>query len=240
MDKLIKTRSIRPTAAIILYDRQEVDHDRAGGSYCELHPIHQGKLGAGQPLTQESFDSLLEATTQVQLANRKKQRSVIFKAEPNRNIISLSFNGKLFSSLVWTLKAGRRPIFFTPDLNIQNGEAAHPTLIFKLSERTVSVFASIDATPILESELFLPPYFNLGDTGYLCTGSAKMKFTSNVNDQMKYIEEAFFNSYFSHAGGGASKFSYNLPDFWNSIVNQDKPFPAEKLLSLNKTVAEIL
>lgn len=239
MIKIQEENALRPSLALVFYSMD----DRSREAYAELHKIDDlGQIGAGQPLSQKAFDRLFDLTAARQ-REIKKNKSACFTFDPARTILKLNYHIDSIKSLIWRIDGGTRQHFFSKELGIPDGVAPHPPLIFAFDRATnnVSVFSYKDDILQPHTKLYIPAYFNLSASGLICLGSARLKYSSDINEQMAHIEAAFFNSYFSHAGDLASKVKFNMISFWKSLMGSDKPFPASGLVKYRSTtLKEIL
>lgn len=224
---------LEPQYALILYKSHDSTY------YSEMHPFHGRVMGAGQPLTQESFDTLIALSTKGKKEKKNKLESS-FTFTPDRNLLAFQQEGKEIINLVFSIKPGIKQLFFSDQLGIPSGAAPHPTLIFRYHHGDIKVYATDDAVLTEDSLLYIPPYFNLSDEGDLCLGNVKMKRgLTSFNLLMKEIENSFFNSNFTHSGDLYKKLSYNMVDFWKTQIQVTTPFPMDACLKTSLTVNDL-
>ena len=104
--------------------------------------------------------------------------------------------------LAWWRPAGRRRIYFAANndaLNALSGqEVMHPPLVFRAREGELSVWAlAQDKRPVAETTLCQAPYFNVYDSGLMCTGSVSLPRQLRPDEIDKW-QECFFGSNFAH------------------------------------------
>jgi len=104
--------------------------------------------------------------------------------------------------LAWWRPAGRRRIFFKAQndaLNALSGhEVMHPPLLFRARDGELAVWAlAQDKRPTAETTLCRAPYFNVYDSGLMCTGSVSLPRQLRPDEIDKW-EECFFGSNFAH------------------------------------------
>lgn len=233
----LQESTFSPSTALIFYTKADNHHE----TYAELHKIENGLLSSGQPLSQKAFNRLF-ALTSAQAREISKNKSADFKFDASRTILKFSYHIDSINTLVWKLNPGARQHFFTKSLDIPNGVAPHPVLIFKYDrvEENIYVFSYTDEELTPSTPLFVPAYFNLSVSGLVCQGSAKLRFSTDINKQMAHIEDMFFNSYFSHAGDLFDNVNFNMISFWKSLIGSDKPFPVKGLVKTSMTFKKIL
>ena len=144
--------------------------------------------------------------------------------------------------LAWWVPAGKRRVWFEADgkLGNRSGECNHPPLLFIVNKRSWSVFAlRKDERPDAATKLYRAPYFNVWETGQICTGNVDTPDAIN-SDSIKPYEDAFFRSRFTHANtdrlirrrGGAVRLWLDLLD--------GAEFPLHQLVDTTRTVADVV
>lgn len=218
--------------AILAIYRPTSDHE----FYIEKHDVVAGQVQAGIPLQRRSLTQMAKSIISKDVQNR-----VGFKGLCPKNLLSFSLsNGE--KKLLWLAPAQKRPMFFTPDLKIPNGEAHQPNLIFFLDDTDLSVFAIKDENVSPETELFIPPFHNLSREGKVCMGTTRRKDCDCIDDLMAHWENAFYFSYFSHAGNIHDELPYNINTFWKKLIEKQSKFPLDALLPTKKclTIKKLL
>jgi len=159
------------------------------------------------------------------------------------NVISTSPTG----GVAWWLPAATRALCLTKDLEkstgLKSGPYNWPPLLFLLSQSKATIYVLPSSErPGNDTPLFIPPFWNVQPSGDICFGSARYNTDSSIQDNMKSIETAFFDSYFSHIYGGGNRFSDESKLTLNSAWAQSKetPFPTEALRPFNMTVGDLL
>jgi len=105
--------------------------------------------------------------------------------------------------LCWWKPAGRRRIFFSANNDVINKlsgeEVLHPPLLFRAQYNLLSVWAlDKDERPTGSTSVCRAPYFNIYDSGAMCTGNIRLPEYPSPNAIDKW-EECFFGSNFSSA-----------------------------------------
>ena len=146
-------------------------------------------------------------------------------------------------AVLWYTKAQRRQLYFVSGLDIPNGMAYVPPMIWYANKNSLSVFAlASDRRPTEKTPLYFAPFLNIYEDGKVCMGSVNIsiKNSASVEDFIKAWEDYFFNSYFSHLLGNNSPIKGNCVTLWKDLIQTGKPFPKEVLKKNNKTLKNLL
>ena len=146
-------------------------------------------------------------------------------------------------AVLWYTKAQRQQLYFVSGLDIPNGMAYVPPMIWYANKNSLSVFAlASDRRPTEKTPLYFAPFFNSYEDGKVCMGSVNIsiKNSASVEDFIKAWEDYFFNSYFSHLLGRNSPIKGNCVNLWKELIKTGKPFPKEVLKKNNKTLKNLL
>ena len=152
------------------------------------------------------------------------------------------------SAVCWFVPPQERTIWLYLDRESynQNKEptklhSQHPGLVFWSDSRNVKVFAVKESTrPVESTQLYLPPYFNMYDSGGLCRGNTPFPKECRP-DTIAAFESAFFHSVFTHPNHKMTSHPKGDYGFWREIAaNPEQPFPYQYLLPAQMTVADIL
>lgn len=158
------------------------------------------------------------------------------------NILHINPNTEK-GAVIWYTKAKKRQLYFVDGLQIPNGTANVPTMLWRASKNGLSVFALLsDRRPTEKTKLYHTPYFNIYEDGKVCMGtvSVDIKKSASVEDFIQAWEHYFFNSYFSHLLGNKSPIKGNCVNLWKELINTDKPFPKEVLKPNNRILKNLL
>ncbi len=216
-----------PTQAIIVY-KWNSDY------YLESHEISQGRMRAGQPVTEELVAGLAEY-----FGNRQAKNSII-KGRIPATLLHCEWHTTR-KLLVWYNQPQPRKMFFAKALHIPTGIANQPGLIYVADGNELSVYA-IKAGPTDDAILHRAPYHNVDADGEVCLGSAKVKQSSTITyqNQIERWEGLFWLSEFSHLTGSTSPINGNLNTYWKNAVGSKKPFVNTLLLPTKQTLAQLL
>lgn len=145
---------------------------------------------------------------------------------------------------IWWTPAARRPLLLIDRLEketgLESGIYNWPPLLFMANAGYRCVYALREnARPSEESEILMPPFWNVTKDGGICFGSARFENSRNAKELMGRMEKAFFDSQFSHVAGNENRFEegLNLQDAWEEA--RERAFPVEKVFSCG-TVGSLL
>lgn len=205
----------KPTIAIVVHTTDDkMDHHRK--YYLESHHINEeGKILEGKPLQQETINDIVELF----YADRK-ERSQLGGCVPE-NILSYSpvSGGKY--RLVWYRPAEVRYIHFAKQLKIASGKAWVPPIIYSVYGSELWVYALKKSTrPEGFSKPYRAPFHNVADNGKVCLGTAKVKKPDSptFENAMKYWEDLFWLSEFSHLNGASNPTKSDLDKVWKKLI----------------------
>ena len=134
-------------------------------------------------------------------------------------------------------------MFFTESLEIPNGIAEIPALLWYADRNKLIVFAlSSDRRPTQKTKLYYAPFFNVYENGNVCMGtvSVNIKSSASVEEFTAAWENYFFNSYFSHLMQNHNPVKGNCVSLWKELIRTEKPFPEEVLKKANRTLKNLL
>ena len=144
---------------------------------------------------------------------------------------------------VWYTPARKVDLLFVDSLNIPNGKAFVPPLVWKADRTKLSLYAlKTNKKPVLQTPLFHAPFFNTYDTGDICMGTVDvdMSGVDNVEAFMVKWEDYYWNSFFSHLIQTASPVKGNIVQLWQQQVNTERKFPTDVLTPNGKTLKNLL
>lgn len=136
---------------------------------------------------------------------------------------------------------GRRRMYFTKGLNIENGEFNLPGIIYVVERGGLNVFAFKGERPSMDDRLCKAPYFNVNATsGSVCLGNASLQIPEapTFDRWLEYWEKRFWMSEFSHLGGGGNPTRSNLVLVTEKARNN--PFDENELLLSEKRLKDLL
>jgi PRTRC genetic system protein B len=184
-------------------------------------------LMAGSPVTREQLADFVAAASKHTGNHGFVHERTIFTAP---------------GSVAWWAPAANRAIWFKADkpLGTRNGPAEHPALLFVAHCRDRFVFAlATNERPTADTPLYQAPYFNVSNSGLICTGNVDIAPQPRADEVEKYENDEFFRSRFTHpnapkliAGDGATR-------LWMDLLD-GAPFPTDRLLPRNITVGAVI
>jgi PRTRC genetic system protein B len=228
------------TNAILLYSvAGNQDHSGANNvAYAKLHEIKNCgtearpnfQIAAGRPVTKEGVLGMFQDLAKKQTLN------VDFLPE---NVLSISAD-----HMVWWMPACERNVFFrTLELGTRSAKVPHPPLLFVVIRGGWSVWALPEnRRPTIETALQHAPYFNVYDTGGICTGSAATP-SGVAAAGIPQWESAFFDSEFTHINGSIKKASHPRGEYalWKELLDgEHKEFPMQYLVPFGSTVSKLM
>ena len=177
-----------PVKSIIIYKSDSE-------TYAEIHNINsEGDFEAGRPFRSEeikAFDIIVDGEKTL---NEKK-------CFPYRNILGFE-SDVMNDKIAWIYPTCKIELHFSDSVNgVQTGHYYIPYLVFISDGKSVSIYA-IKKKDILNlkenTPLYHAPFMNVYVKGNVCMGSAKIKKYKNVNEMIQSVENAFFQSTFTH------------------------------------------
>ncbi|MEN2436467.1 PRTRC system protein B [Weeksellaceae bacterium A-14] len=226
-----------PTSALVIYQTDERNKD----TYVEHFDMdNNGNPINAHPLTEREAKILVKALT----TKEPKEKNIDFlkpKGILPTNILQInpSENG----SVMWFTKAMKRQLYFVENLEIPNGTAEVPAMLWYANKRSLTVFVlASNRRPTERTKLYYAPFFNVYENGKVCMGTVDVniqKLTS-VEEFTEKWEDYFFNSYFSHLLNDYNPINGNCVNLWKSLINTEKSFPKEVLKKANKTLKNLL
>jgi PRTRC genetic system protein B len=138
--------------------------------------------------------------------------------------------------LAWWTPATVRPMFFRTGSELEGVSGKrfpHPALLFVVCSNALYVRAlSASRRPGPDSKLAAAPYWNVGGDGSVCAGTMRTPKSLTVASIAAW-QQAFFQSEFTHPGGGGrlTKRRGGTTTLWESLVGK-KRFPLSTLIEM--------
>jgi PRTRC genetic system protein B len=157
------------------------------------------------------------------------------------NVLQINPDNEGFA--IWYTPALKTGLLFSDSLQIPNGKAALPPLLWKATKTNLYIYALSTAAGITEdSTLYQAPFFNIYEDGRVCMGTVKINIDIQCSLQqfMQSWQQYFFNSYFSHLLGNQSPVKGNIVQLWQGLVNTRRKFPIRQLKPHYLTMNELL
>ena len=227
----------QPTSALVFYQ----SYDRTQDTYVEHFDMDKdGNPINAHPLTEREAKTLAKALT----LNTKKEKNQEFlkpKGVLPTNILHINTGEN--ASVLWHTPSMKRQLYFTENLEIPNGIAQVPAMLWLAGKRNLKVFAlANNRRPTEKTSLFYAPFFNVYENGTVCMGTVDVdiKNSSSLEEFTKKWEDYFFNSYFSHLMNEHNPIKGNCVNLWKSLVDKDEIFPKNVLKKTNKILKNLL
>ena len=224
-----------PKSALVFYETK--------GNNTDVYVEHFDMDKNGNPINAHPL-TVKEANVLAKALNTEQEKNKAFLKSNEilpTNILHINPNADK-GAVIWYTKAQQRQMYFVDSLQIPNGKAPVPPMLWKASKKGLSVFAlSSDRRPTKKTKLYHTPYFNIYQDGKVCMGtvSVDIKNSASVEEFIQAWEDYFFNSYFSHSLS-TNLTKKNIVNLWKELINTDNPFPTEVLKTNNKTLKNLL
>lgn len=215
----IVRQQLIPRMALVVYQNEDTNN-----IYIESHRINEkGRMLAGCPLTLRCITELVESFS-------IEQSNIPHGKIPGNILYSDTRKGH--ERYLWYNPPQERMMFFSKNLNINDGKYHLPGIIYDTNGENLDVYAFKEELPQADSLLYKAPLYNV--TGQkLCLGNAKTGFPDNLtfDSYMMYWEKKCWLSEFSHLGGSVNPTKSNLVTVTKNSVksfNTDELLPFEK------------
>lgn len=226
-----------PISALVFYQND----DRNKETYVEHFDMDKnGNPINAHPLTDIEANTLVKALS---TKNKKEKSQDFLKPKGILPINILRINPSENGSVLWYTKSMKRQLFFTENLEISNGRAEVPAMLWLANKRSLKIFAlSSNQRPKDKTPLFYAPFFNVYENGNVCMGTVDVYIqnSTSLEEFIKKWEDYFFNSYFSHLMNEHNPIKGNCVNLWKSLINVDKPFPKDVLKKANRTLKNLI
>ena len=226
-----------PTSALVFYQTK----DKCGETYVEHFDMDSnGNPINAHPLSEREAEALAKALI---VKNKKEKQQDFLKPVGILPSHILHVNPSEKASVIWFTKAMQRPLFFTENLEIPNGTAQVPAMLWYADKRNLRVFAlATNQRPTEETPLYYAPFFNVYENGSVCMGTVdiQIKNSSSLEEFISTWENYFFNSYLSHLMNEFNPVKGNCVSLWKNLINTDKVFPKKVLKKSTRILKDLL
>ena len=216
--------------ALLIYGGNSGNHN--GAAFVTLHDVlgqDTPTLGPAQPLSSKFLAAL----------SRDLRQNAGVEILPES---VLAYTPELFA---WWTPAGTRPMFFgSPDGKMAKSNGLsfpQPALVFVVNGHTLSVRAlKTNQRPSANTKLYVAPYWNVGDSGGICLGSARIPTSPSIGAIPQW-ECAFFESEFTHPNGAQRLTTHKggFAGLWESLTGKDR-FPSRYLVEANQALTAFI
>jgi PRTRC genetic system protein B len=153
--------------------------------------------------------------------------------------------GKSDRVIAWWTPAQRRQMFYrnskekAADLN--GCIFPQPPLVWRVADGQLKIRALTEnKRPEAKTKLAVAPYWNLSDSGTVCTGSTRRPENASVS-AISVWERGFYESAFTHANvGRLTRYKGGFQGLWSSLTGKRRLFPLETLIFLPETLAQFV
>ncbi len=226
------TSVYKPVVAIMVY---KYDHNY----YLESHDVNdKGEILSGKPLLQETIQGMVDV-----FFDERKNRQAITGIIPE-NLLSFSPLPGGRYRMAWFRPEEQRVIHHSTALNIATGIASVPALLYVADSDDLSVYAlKSSKRPDENSKIYRAPFFNVADGGDVCLGSANVKKPESLTyaSLIKYWEDLFWLSEFTHVNGGQKIKSPDLKSLWRQLIKDSgRKFPKEELIPMKEKLNDLI
>lgn len=202
--------SYKAKQAIIIYEGDQREY------YLESHTINEaGNILAGKPLQQETINEMVD----VFFDERKASAEV--KGLIPANLLSFSVLPGGNYKMVWYRPEEIRVVQHVKALKIPTNNCWVPATLYAVERNQLDVFAlNSNNRPEEKTQIYLPPFFNVSNTGDVCLGDANVKKPTEKTyiNLMKYWEDLFWLSEFTHENGDKKIKSNDLATVWRKLM----------------------
>jgi len=223
-----------PKSALVFYET----NGRRSSGYVEYFEIDRnGSPINAHPLTTGEGIRLAKA-----LKVNKKEQEISLKPKGVLGSNILTYDS-MKGTAIWFTKAQQRHLYFTKTLDIPDGPASIPAMVWMASRSELSVFAlPSDRKPTEKTVLYNAPFFNIGSSGQVCMGSVDIdvKKAATLEAFIQTWEYYFFHSRFSHLMEQHNPVICNCVLLWQELIGSPKPFPNNVLQKTTLTLKDLL
>ena len=217
------TQRLTPKMAIIVYNSNDNHY------YLEEREIREGRMCAGIPLTEKKIADIIDTLAKydgVELVHGRIPECLLYADSRAGH-----------EKYVWYRKPEKHRLYFSKNLGIEDGEMWVPGLVWVLKNGKLSMYAYKGRKP---GKLYCAPFFNVYPD-YVCLGSAKAEAPKEMTYEaiIAYYEELFWNSAFSHLGGG-NPVKGNLSMITKNCIKTGCRFPEEELVPVKVKLEDLL
>ncbi len=224
-----------PKSALVFYESD----DKLSDMYVEYFDMDEdGSPINAHPLTTNEAKYLAK---RLKIQNCREKEFLKPQGIISSNILLIdnSENAKV----IWYTEFSERELYFSKDLEIPNGTAKVPSLIWCADKLHLKIFAvDYNQRPTEETSLYHAPFFNIYDNGSVCMGNVdtKIKKSASLEEFTATWERFFFNSYFSHLMYNHNPIKGNCVSLWKDLVQNRKDFPNDVLIKSNLKLKNLL
>jgi PRTRC genetic system protein B len=186
-------------------------------------------LGPARPLTFAFLESLVRS----------------LGGETNAEVLPENVLARTERMLCWWSPVQPRQMFYE---NAEGKAAAlngrifpQPPLVWRVADGELKVRALLEnKRPSSSTQLAVAPFWNLSESGQVCTGSMRRPAGASVSTIAEW-EKGFYESAFTHANvGRITRHAGGFEGLWSGLADKRKPFPMDSLIVLPQTLAQFV
>ncbi|ACU60700.1 hypothetical protein [Chitinophaga pinensis] len=211
-------------------------------AYAEVYSFDaRGKMINPHPLSYKDADRLKAALYEL-YPESDEQKQAFLRCKGLLPEQVLHFDASVDGHVIWYTPARKVSLCFGGQLELPDGEACVPPLVWKASKSNLYIYAlQDDKKPGLQTPLCRAPFFNTGYDGKVCMGNVKTIFHDTyLENFMKLWEAYFFHSEFTHSIQQESPITGNLLQLWTKLVQTGEAFPTELLKPTAITLQKLM
>lgn len=206
-----------------------------GSAFVMRHPVQGNEsgaptLGSGQAL---SWDFV-------------RQMVRTLGGDTSAEVLPTCVVARTGSMIAWWTPQQRRQMFYNDqagELGDLNGRIfPQPPLLFMAGRTGLWVRAlRQNKRPDARTKLLIAPYWNTAATGLVCTGSMRQPEGTGIG-AIRPWEKAFYESAFTHPGGGVRLTSHpgGFGGLWRGLAGKRVSFPVRHLVDARQNLSEFL
>jgi PRTRC genetic system protein B len=213
----------------------------SGEAYATKHAITRTgqapALGAGKPLTRKALGNIV---------------AMLGKGANTGSYLSPKILSIGFDYMIWHEAPTQQNVFFkertastsTASIGTRGGNAPQPGLVFAVRGNNWWVFSVKGADrPTPTTELCHSPYWNVNQSGAICTGNVKTPGCADP-DSIEEWRRVFFASNFTHSnfhGAKQVEGKGGMGALWTDLLDgKYKKFPQKKLIPNGMTLSQLI
>jgi PRTRC genetic system protein B len=194
-----------------------------------LHHDAAPTLGPARPLTVGFVESLVRS----------------LGGETNAEVLPENVLARTERMLCWWSPFQPRQMFYE---NAEGKAAAlngrifpQPPLVWRVADGELKVRALLEnKRPSSSTQLAVAPFWNLSESGQVCTGSMCRPAGASVSSIPEW-EKGFYESAFTHANiGRITRHAGGFEGLWSSLADKRKCFPVDSLVVLPQTLVQLV
>ena len=174
-------------------------------NYLAFHPINDnGELMPEIPFTRTTAEAVFSVFSKFNFTPLQ------FSGLIDKTILK-AVSKPTNTELIFVLPSRIQHLYYSENSKLKSGLYSLPNLIFKYSNKSIHVAATLDPIPNENSILFYAPFFNVYPSTQTCMGDVNfknIKYFESFEALKDFIITAFFNSIFTHSNNSVIDEAY--------------------------------